>query len=323
MGKKLTQHAFVESAKSVHGDKYDYTESDYKSSNVKIKIICNLNGHGVFWQTPSSHIHGKSGCPACGGCLKLNTESFIDRATQVHNDKYDYAQVDYSTRNSILTIICRQEGHGEFSQVANSHLQGQGCPKCKGTSNERFVAKAKLVHGDLYDYKNVEYENAVTNVEIICRVKDHGVFYQLPYNHYAGKGCPKCANNIKLTQQQFVDKANKVHNFAYNYKNSQYINDKTHVEIICTNANHGSFWQTPTKHVWRGDGCPKCSVAPFSKSSIEYLNFLNLLTGNQIVHAGNGGEYKIPNTLWKVDGYCHATNTVYEFHGSDTNTHRL
>ena len=34
-----------------------------------------------------------------------------------------------------------------------------------------------------------------------------------------------------------------------------------------------------------------------------------------VQHSGNGGEYRLPNTHWFVDGYCADTNTVYEFHG--------
>jgi conserved hypothetical protein len=62
----------------------------------------------------------------------------------------------------------------------------------KITTNE-IIAKAKLVHGDKYDYSKVDYSNAHTKVCIIC--PNHGEFWQTPNNHLRGHGCPKCKRN--------------------------------------------------------------------------------------------------------------------------------
>ena len=35
-----------------------------------------------------------------------------------------------------------------------------------------------------------------------------------------------------------------------------------------------------------------------------------------IQHALNGGEFKVPNTNFKLDGYCKSTRTAYEYHVS-------
>ena len=59
---KLTD-VFVEKAKRVHGDKYDYSKVEYKRNNKKVCIICPI--HGEFWQTPSCHLQGQ-GCNSCG-----------------------------------------------------------------------------------------------------------------------------------------------------------------------------------------------------------------------------------------------------------------
>ena len=49
--------------------------------------------------------------------------------------------------------------------------------------------------------------------------------------------------------------------------------------------------------------------------SIDWLNFISKKDKITIQHALNQGEYKIPNTRLKADGYCKETNTIYEFHG--------
>ena len=61
-------------------------------------------------------------------------------------------------------------------------------PKRKTT--EEFIAEARKVHGDKYDYSKVEYINKNTKVCIIC--SKHGEFWQDPHSHLQGSGCPLC-----------------------------------------------------------------------------------------------------------------------------------
>ena len=53
----------------------------------------------------------------------------------------------------------------------------------------------------------------------------------------------------------------------------------------------------------------------YSRTQIEWLEFIMQLQHLHIQHAENGGEYKIPDTRLKVDGFCESTNTIYQFHG--------
>ena len=57
-------------------------------------------------------------------------------------------------------------------------------------TREEFIAKAREVHGDKYDYSKVEYVNNRTKVCIIC--PEDGEFFQLPGQHLKGHGCIKC-----------------------------------------------------------------------------------------------------------------------------------
>ena len=62
MGKKLTKEQFIEKARKIHGDKYDYSLVEYKTNKGKIKIIC--PDHGIFEQRVNNHLQ-KTGCPFC------------------------------------------------------------------------------------------------------------------------------------------------------------------------------------------------------------------------------------------------------------------
>ena len=114
--RKLTTYEFIEKAKKVHGDKYDYSKVEYVNSRTKICIICPQ--HGEFWQTPNAHLM-KEGCPKCKGenVSKVNrrtTNEFIEKAKKVHGDKYDYSKVDYKNNSTKVCIICPI--HGEFGK---------------------------------------------------------------------------------------------------------------------------------------------------------------------------------------------------------------
>lgn len=127
---------------------------------------------------------------------KLTTEDFIEKATKVHGDKYNYGKSDYINYKTKVCIICPE--HGEFWQTPANHLFGKGCLKCgieknrvsQSSSSEEFINKAIKIHGLKYDYSNVVYVMCEDKVEIIC--PKHGEYYQAPSSHLSGSGCPEC-----------------------------------------------------------------------------------------------------------------------------------
>jgi len=122
---KLTTKQFIEKSIKIHGGRYDYCKVDYKTTGRKVEIICKI--HGIFNQTPNTHLKGH-GCPSCGGTHKLFIEEFIKKSKEVHGDKYDYSKANYKNCRSKVKIICVQ--HGIFLQEVDNHMRGQGCPKC-------------------------------------------------------------------------------------------------------------------------------------------------------------------------------------------------
>ena len=189
MSKRLTTRDFITRSTAKHGDKYDYSLVDYMLSRTKVKIIC--RDHGVFEQTPNKHLQG-DGCPECGGNVKLDNVTFIKKATEKHNNKYDYSLVDYVKSQTKVKIVCSE--HGEFLQAPAKHLWGSGCPRCccnVKRDNETFIKKATEKHNNKYDYSLVDYVYNKVKVKIICA--NHGTFEQTPANHLNGQGCPVCA----------------------------------------------------------------------------------------------------------------------------------
>ena len=190
----------------VWGDTYNYdliTEDNYKNFATKVPIVC--KEHGVFFVTPSNHIIRKVGCQVCSRekiskKYRHTTEQFIKKAEKKHGGKYDYSRVVYVNNYTKVIIGCPI--HGWIEQTPHEHLNSNGCGLCgnvlKGSSKvlttKQFVEKAKIVHGDLYDYGKVVYDRANKKVIITC--KTHGDFFQTPNNHIHGKGCPKCKKSF-------------------------------------------------------------------------------------------------------------------------------
>jgi len=224
---KSNTNEFIEKANKIHGNKYDYSKVDYINRQTDVIIICSQ--HGEFTQVPKSHLIGK-GCSKCNGGVKINTNEFVEKAKNVHGDKYDYTKVVYINNTTDIIIICPK--HGEFIQKPNSHIDGCGCSLCNGSkcNKDIFIEKAKKVHGDKYDYSNGIYISNRNEIEIIC--SKHGSFFQNASNHLRGRGCPKCKcsngeqqiinyltnNNIKFEhQKKFNDCVGKKYKLPFDF----------------------------------------------------------------------------------------------------------
>lgn len=304
----MWQIDFIEKAKKRHGDKYDYSKVHYTNSQTKVCIRC--SDHGEFWQRPDKHLRGQ-GCPKCAHPnANMTTDEFIEKATIIHNGRYDYSKTDYKGTKIKVCIICPD--HGEFWQTPKEHLKGHGCPKCKfekasdtnrAKYSSEFIPRAREVHGDKYDYSKAEYVNNSTNVCIIC--PEHGEFWQTPASHLNGAGCPKCSKVYKPTTEEWIEKANEVHNGKYEYSKVEYMNAKTKVCIVC--PDHGEFWQIPYAHL-KGQGCPSCKMSHLENAIYAELKRRGVRFENESDLDGLLGRMRVD--FWLPD-----SNTVIECQG--------
>lgn len=208
----------------------------------------------------------------------MRKEIFTNKAKIIHGDKYDYSLVIDSNRKTKIKIICSI--HGEFEQSIDNHLMGKGCNKCGGSialDFNRFIEKAKLIHGDKYDYSKVKYINNKVKVAITCPI--HGEFEQTPNSHLNGRGCNKCANKQrqnykKLGVDGFIKKANLIHNNKYEYKINDYLGSDSYLKIIC--PIHGEFEQRILNHLYQKNGCPKCKESKGETQIAEWLEANNI-----------------------------------------------
>jgi G:T-mismatch repair DNA endonuclease (very short patch repair protein) len=164
VGRRKTKEQFIVAAVKKHGNKYDYSLSNYETCATDVEIICNkCKSH--FWQTPNEHLSGGNGCPKCGdenrikhGFKKMPKplEVFIEEARQIHGDKFNYSLVDYGRSDEYVQIICNTCG-SQFQQLPNAHLQGDGCKKC----SQQGYSKISIQWLDLITkHKGIEIQHA-------------------------------------------------------------------------------------------------------------------------------------------------------------------
>ena len=198
-------------------------------------------------------------------------ERFIEKAKLVHQDKYDYSKAQYINVGTDVIIICKT--HGEFNQKPKDHYTGRGCRKCFHNkisyTTEKFIEKAKEIHGDMYDYSEIDYINSKTDVDIIC--KKHGKFKQRPSNHINGSGCTKCSLNKKSTKmtfttELFICKSKELFPDKFDYTKTKYKNTRTDIELKCIEHNQ-EFTVNAGFHIQKSEtgGCPKCVFENLSK----------------------------------------------------------
>lgn len=197
----MNTEGFIRKAHLVHGRRYSYEKTEFVNKSTAVVVTC--PDHMDFTILPNSHLNGRkpSGCPRCSGRV-VDTESFIEKATEMHRGFYDYSLVEYTRSRDKVRIICPD--HGEFLQEPCDHIKVRanrgpsGCPLCghkkisesKKDTLQAFLRKAILVHGDKYDYSSARYVNSKTDIRIMC--PDHGEFHQRPSHHLDGSGCPAC-----------------------------------------------------------------------------------------------------------------------------------
>lgn len=242
---------------------------------------------------------------------KLTTQQFVERASKIHNNKYDYSLVEYKNTRTKVYIICPI--HGKFLQTPNDHLRSRGCSKCKGvTCLEDFVKKANKIHNNKYDYSKVKYINNKTKICIIC--PEHGEFWQRPDMHLGQKqGCSVCANKNKGKYKTnnfdfFIKKANKIHSNKYKYYKKEYNGFNHKMKIVC--PVHGEFLQKPSKHVNRKQGCPICNQSHGEREIRDFLKKMNV----KFIQQHKFKNCKNINVL-SFDFYLPEQNLLIEFDG--------
>lgn len=250
---------------------------------------------------------------------KFTVKEFVAKATAVHGDTYDYSKVVYETAHVHVEIGCKI--HGSFLQSPANHIHHKaGCIKCMGekfrATNDNlrdWITKARGVHGDKYSYKRAVYRGALRKLTIGCR-NCRTWFEQTAASHLTGRGCLPCsARQPSITPTMFKARAEKA-SPNLTVVEASYRGFKVVVSTQCIKCEH-EFTCSPQRLVEGVVRCPICDGKGHSLIACQWILHEAKKRRIHIQYAHNGGEFRIPGTRWRVDGYNKRLNMVFEFHG--------
>ena len=219
-GKKLNNKIFIEKARKVHGEKYDYSKVEYKNNSTKVCIIC--PEHGEFWQKPGNHLRGQ-GCPTCANEYSPTTEEWIIKAKKVHGNKYDYSKSKYVNTATPIIITCRK--HGDFLSFPNNHLNGNGCPKCRMSKLENILSKKLIEKNISFVYiKKFDWLKNNKNLSLDFFLPDYNAAIECQGEQHLIEE-RKFANSSQVENDIIKNKLCKENNVKLYYFGSTDIND--------------------------------------------------------------------------------------------------
>lgn len=270
---------FLASAKEIHGDQYNYSnikEGNIQSVDNVILILCNTCNQSWI-SSVREHIHRQKGCSNCEKLGPVNTnltrlllEKFLNGAKEIHGNKFNYSKIkegDVQDSESVILISCNICNH-EWQCSVKDHIHSRkvcpGCKKVKPWNLERFLIRAREVHGDKYDYSEVEefhIKGAKSHVPLKCRKCSYQWTTSI-ISHVNNKGnCPQCVGKAPWTLERFLIKSKEIHGNRYDYTliHQKHIDNMySRIPIHCTICDY-IWFPMIHKHISGKRGCPKCN----------------------------------------------------------------
>lgn len=329
-----TTEVFIEKAKRIHGDRYGYEYAQYVDSYTDVIIVCSV--HGNFTQRPNNHLHG-AGCRQCGIENKdlfhrRSLQEFIDRAREVHGDRYDYSLVNYKNSNTKVTIICPV--HGQFRQDAGQHLGGANCIKCsymdrgqkakerwdntpRVNKSERKKRRDHALIPRITDINEVDYhflaekkgyrwvgllpESTHENTLWICNAKGHrwNTSYEIIKQRHV---CHYCSQRARKTIEDYHILAEEAELKLTGDKPEKV----THKTWWQCKKNSEHKWFVTYNEIHQGARCPYCS-GKYRRTPDDYKNLGQI---RKFEWLGPEVEYTSQPTEWKCQ-YNHRWWATY------------
>lgn len=296
--KQKTTKEFKQEVYDLVGDEYTVLE-EYKNSHTNISIKHNKCGH-IYNVRPANFIHGKR----CPKCMRPNhdrdTTKFKNEIVELVGDEYSLLS-EYNKAREHVTIKHNICGH-IYLVTPDAFLRGSRCPKCTRPNYDRDTEKFKR---EVYNLVGNEYtvlgEYNGSNNHILLRHNKCGYEYDssVPSSFLKGVRCPKCARNIKKTQEDFITEVYELVKDEYQVL-GEYINSNTHIKMKHTVCNH-EYLVSPAKFINAGRRCPECANKirgeKKRKTTEEFKEAVFNLVGDEYIVLGEYEGSSIPIML--------------------------
>ncbi len=336
MSKKKTKEQFIQEAKTIHGDKYDYSLVEYINSHTKTVFICKRHNE-KFYQTPNDHLHCSNGCNKCKNEVKRNNfsktkEHFIQESKEKFGDVYDFSKTKYINNNTKVYIYCKKCNQELFIIPKDFLRRGHKClVKKEEVVNKKeanrikrqnsFLERLNKKYNNKFDTSEVYYTTNKDKVTLTC--KDCG--YKNKYRPdmllatRTVRGCSECErldkiNRNKNTQEEFLKKAKN--NTKLDLSKGKYIGSDKPYLAICKKCGYNFFIKS--NRIILGQGCPKCNGR--ERTTEEAVKILKYIYKDQY----DFSRFNYINSTKKSWVKCNKHNEWFleSFHSLKTNKKR-
>lgn len=314
MAKKKTTKEFVQKAKAIYGDKYDYTKTNYVNSNTPIIVMCNK--HGEFKVLPGKHLHRNQGCPLCSKRTNWSFRGFMDelQKKQPHyfddkeilnySDICDLSEKDFKIEKTVFVLKCKKDGY-VWKTHGKQMLLNNGCRKCSGylkKTKEEYISEVASKYPTILDQFSVIGNYESTRKPFLVKCNTCGFEFPItPYHFKNGKAkCPNCQKGrIRMYNPQIVQQMLKGSNWEV-VEEKERFNASDKIKFKCKNCGH--IIATSTEIIVnQGYNCPNCSNKAASHTHKYYEDKITQKFG-----------LTNPSYSWEGEG-CVTSQTVKVF----------
>lgn len=199
ISKRISRDEFILKSQDIHKNKFNYDKVIYTNVFADVIIICKI--HGEYTQIPHNHLRGH-GCPKCSNNKRLSVEDFMNKANEIHYNKYIYGKIDSIVNNKQeINIMCRK--HGEYKQNICNHLNGQGCPKCNSSKGElqieSILKENNIKYKPQYSFSDLKYKRGLL-FDFGVLDENGNLLYLIEYN---GKQHYEFIDYLHKTEEKF------------------------------------------------------------------------------------------------------------------------
>jgi hypothetical protein len=249
---------------------------------------------------------------------------FIEKTNNKYPNCFDFSKVKYINKDTKVELICLKCKSNFYILPSQLNTKNNivGCQKCniKNRAINRSLTKENILSRIQKNWKVIDWNNYINSASYInikcdiCGIEHSSIINNL----VKGLGCYNCynkrrGNTLRLTKEKVIEKFNLIWGNEYDYSKVEYVSMWHKIKVVC--KIHDYFFVSPHDHIDRV-GCKKCSKKFCSKLQIDWIKFMEIRYNTKIIHAySENGEYKIPKTRYRADGYSEELNMIFEFHG--------
>lgn len=274
----------------------------YSGDRIPILHRCKIDGYE--WKAkPSNILHG-TGCPRCAKCEKYGHDEYAKRISHINKDIDVLGKYVNSTTK--ILHLCKICGHKWYA-APYTVLRGNGCPECKINKRKKSTFQYRKEVAAINQNIEVvgEYVNNYTPILHRCKIDGYEWCAQ-PKNILLGKGCPKCAGNMRYGHDGYVALVAKINPDIEVI--GMYVNAHTQILHKCKIDRYE--WMAIPNNILRGAGCPKCNISKGEMAIVKFLDSIGVLYEQQKRFDDCRDKYTLP-----FDFYLPDYNVCIEYNG--------